>query len=104
MKLRCNHCNNIATWIYMPSDGEGQCCDNCVPRGCSCNIIYSNKLYEDGFPKPLLDERGNPIQEKDEHGRLYPCCEWDYDPFGHDEFDEDDLYRFMRDHPELDEF
>jgi len=49
---RCRYCEKkFATWIYMP-DTEGRvllACDNCVPRGCSCN--ESNE------------------QDK-------PCCEW----------------------------
>lgn len=96
MKIKCDKCNAIATWIYMPSDGDGQCCDNCVPRGCSCNFKYSDKLDADGCPALIVDDHGNPVEETDEQGRLYPCCEWDYDPYGHDEFDEYDMFKFFQ--------
>lgn len=49
-------CNNISTWGYMPSDYNY--CDDCVPRGCSCNE----------------DESGNQILGND--GKLLPCCEY----------------------------
>ena len=37
---RCRKCEKkIATWIYMPATYEDEllACDDCVPRGCSCN-------------------------------------------------------------------
>lgn len=40
MKFKCK-CGELATWTYMPSndglDEDNYYCDNCVPRGCSCN-------------------------------------------------------------------
>ena len=74
----------MATWVYMPS-GNGICCDQCVPRGCSCNIIYCDELDDEGFPKPVLDESNNYVEETDQQGRLLPCCEWCYNEFGIDE-------------------
>lgn len=51
---RCDKCHwRKAKWYYAP--GYEIRCDECVPRGCSCN---------DGEP------------ERDEKGRRYPCCEW----------------------------
>ena len=38
-------CGNPAKWIYMPGysgGGNSFSCDDCVPRGCSCNE-YSTK-------------------------------------------------------------
>ena len=60
---RCSKCPNTAVWWYMPSDRarEAHYCDDCVPRGCSCN--------ED-------PETG--IEYRDGQGRLLPCCEYDY--------------------------
>lgn len=58
----CNKCNNKAVWFYMPSS-DIQYCDDCVPRGCSCNIIEES-----------CDE-----QETDELARQFPCCEYMYD-------------------------
>lgn len=58
----CDKCNKIAVWDYVPN--SRYCCDDHVPRGCSCNI----------------DENG--IEPVDEKGRLFPCCEWDYSEKG----------------------
>ena len=50
---RCRKCEKkLATWIYMPDDGQEDiqlCCDECVPKGCSCNAPDEQYL---------------------------PCCEW----------------------------
>jgi hypothetical protein len=55
----------------MPSPGDQYACDSCVPRGCSCNRIqYTGD---------------DPTEHTDERGRLLPCCEWDYEPHGHDD-------------------
>ena len=38
-KYKCD-CGKLATWVYMPSyrDSDNDfSCDDCVPRGCSCN-------------------------------------------------------------------
>jgi hypothetical protein len=60
VKIRCDICHsNIAKWEYLPR-GYSYYCDDCVPRGCSCNV----------------DENG--IEDKDNKGRLLPCCEYDY--------------------------
>lgn len=73
MKLKCIKCNELATWFYMPSDRDkNYCfCDSCVPRGCDCNLLISEDL---GF---IFDEDG-PVEEKDEKGRLLPCCEYNF--------------------------
>lgn len=61
--IKCDECDNKAVWLYMP--GTAQYCDNCVPRGCSCNVIDYDAI--------VLEE------SKDEFGRLYPCVEYCYD-------------------------
>jgi hypothetical protein len=80
MKALCK-CGKIAVWEYMPKSYVYKC-DDCVPRGCSCNIQYSfdsnNELV------PLLDDDGNYVEERDFEGRLVPCCEWCYDELGFD--------------------
>ena len=55
--MLCSYCGKKrATWCYMPS---WYCaCDECVPRGCSCN----------------QDENG--VDELDYDGQKMPCCEW----------------------------
>ena len=91
-KFLCN-CKKLATWYYMPSSEYpryGYYCDDCVPRGCSCNTI----------PVPLNDNHGEypPINQKqwkwiekdvtwenlDNLGRKYPCCEFDHNIEGYD--------------------
>lgn len=59
MNKRLCKCGKIATWLYMPGDDDWGCCDNCVPRGCSC---VENEI--------------------DEQGRKEPCCEWWYQKEG----------------------
>ena len=72
MKHRCV-CGKIATWQYAPSDRDAYCCDDCVPRGCSCNII----------------DHATGEEERDEKDRLLPCCEWWEDRFGIDDMEPD---------------
>jgi len=73
MKTKCIKCKSaMAAWCYMPNANYGELCDNCVPRGCSCNI----KDEETG--EMYLDEQG----------RELPCCEYDYSALG---FFEEDL-------------
>ncbi len=62
---KCSTCDHHAQWQYMSSSysKNDRWCDNCVPRGCSCNAI---------------DEYGE-VQATDELGRELPCCEnWFY--------------------------
>lgn len=44
-KEKCK-CGKIATWCYLPKDILY--CDDCVPRGCGCNIYAINEF---GFPE-----------------------------------------------------
>jgi hypothetical protein len=64
---KCLKCGKKAVWFYLPSDSV-QYCDDCVPRGCSCN---DNEYEEDGEVVY--------IERKDDKGRLLPCCEFMYD-------------------------
>jgi len=79
MKVKCN-CGKIAVWVYMPGKGIWACCDDCVPRGCSCNSIIIKPDNELTGTIEFSDE-----QERDNKGRLLPCCEWIYDKDGFDE-------------------
>lgn len=89
MKLKCK-CGNLATWLYMPADEctESAFCDDCVPRGCSCNI-YEVAFF--GFPngREELDWKWNDeahiCYEELDNGKQLPCCEYDYDKDGFDE-------------------
>ena len=71
MKKKCLKCNAIAAWVYMPGDSNYSYCDNCVPRGCSCNF----ECDENG--NLIFDKDGKPIQFLDDQGRPLPCCEYD---------------------------
>jgi len=67
MKRLCNYCKTkMAVWVYMPKDDRWYC-DDCISRGCSCNI------------DPDTHE-----EDRDEQGRLLPCCEYEYDAEGFD--------------------
>ena len=100
-KLEKCDCGKVATWLYMPgysSGGNSFSCDECVPRGCSCNE-YSTKP-EDYHPPAGFnpsDEDGVEgvdwkwlNQEKtlwthiDDKGRKWPCCEFENEPDGFD--------------------
>ena len=63
--VACEVCREArAVWHYAPWSPSAQVrdyCDECVPRGCSCNEPL------DGSAETL-----------DECGRRYPCCEYDY--------------------------
>jgi 8-oxo-dGTP pyrophosphatase MutT (NUDIX family) len=67
----------MAVWNYTPSSYDEYRCDDCVSRGCSCNLYPADGLSWD-------DE--NLIEKKDDQGRSYPCCEYDYDKNGFEEY------------------
>lgn len=69
-KELCLKCKELAVWAYMP--GAAAYCDYCVPRGCSCNW------------HPTTEHSEELIEEKDEYGRSYPCCEYLFDENGFD--------------------
>lgn len=60
-----------AVWFYMPSTDHGftSACDDCVPRGCDCNLEPVDGNWESEDPD-------NWKHTVDEDGREYPCCEW----------------------------
>jgi len=94
---KCN-CGKVATWLYMPSNDFNNpfCCDNCVPRGCSCNNRYIGDGNDFVDETPDLSEDG--VEGKDwkwlekdkswcyidDKGIQWPCCEWDYDEEGYE--------------------
>lgn len=64
----CNTCAQIASWLYMP--GGDLACDECVPRGCSCNLEPKDGDYDNLDPK-------NWAEPLDNKRRFFPCCEWE---------------------------
>jgi len=75
MKIKCYKCSNLATWQYMPGDANWYSCDNCVSRGCSCQLDFDTD-------EPLLDDKG----------RELVCCEYDFSEFGYDDDSEEQFY------------
>jgi len=64
----CHYCyTKKAVWSLM--SGIENACDDCVPRGCSCN-----REPIDGNPDNMC--LSNWIEDVDSKGRKYPCCEW----------------------------
>ena len=83
-------CGRKSVWVYMPGgDYNHHYCDNCVPRGCSCNVEYLSEEYPTDPPTPEPDgtwkwvEDGVCWEYIDDKGRSYPCCEYDY--YGEDQ-------------------
>lgn len=64
MIYTCDKCKSIAVWMYMPSAKYQMRCEEHVPRGCSCNLNEDN------------------VEDTDDQGRLFPCCEWMYNEKG----------------------
>lgn len=65
---RCDICHwRMSDWWYGP--GNGEACDTCVPRGCSCTVEPLDGNYENLDP-------ANWEKAKDPQGREVPCCEW----------------------------
>jgi hypothetical protein len=62
----CRECYKPAVWVYGPDMRIGYC-DEHVYRGCSCNI------------DPITRE-----EDRDDLGRLMPCCEYLYCENGFD--------------------
>lgn len=96
MKYKCK-CNNIATWDYLPGSDNDVFCDECVPRGCSCNHKYVDinthepPLEKPDLPDGLEDKDWKWLDEEkthwcyiDDQGREFPCVEFSYDPDGID--------------------
>ena len=87
-KQKCDHCDNLAVWLYMPKGDLS--CEKCVPRGCSCQMELKpgvEETYE--VIADDLDIISNPDEDyeqlTDKEGRLLPCIEWTYCEQGFDE-------------------
>ena len=89
-------CGNKSTWCYLPSQSKPEYpyfCDDCVPRGCSCNHEFtptSEEGVKSGFgeiPPSGNDwkwlEEPNKWCHVDLSGREFPCCEFGYDLDGY---------------------
>lgn len=74
-KILCGQCDKIAVWYYVPANSNHYRCDEHISRGCSCNV------------DPNTGE-----EDRDELGRLLPCCEYDYGENGFNEDGEDNYW------------
>jgi hypothetical protein len=88
MKDLCD-CGKVAVWCYLPGYSNGDNpnhCDDCVPRGCTCNYHSIQEEYDDqpegveGVDYKWISE--TIWTEIDDQGREYPCVEYDYDEDG----------------------
>jgi hypothetical protein len=91
-------CGKIAIWSYGPGFSSGDnpnFCNDCVPRGCSCNYRYVDvNAYHPPLDNPDLPEGEEGKEWKwlddekthwcyiDDKGREYPCGEYWYDEDG----------------------
>lgn len=88
MNHQCE-CGKVATWEYVPSTKlHPYYCDDCVPRGCSCNVEYtinSPAAIENGYGEdPPTNhnnwkwiDKGISWVYTDEKGRELPCIEFE---------------------------
>ncbi len=71
-KHTCCKCNELAIWMYAPSsdtrkEKDRYYCDDHISRGCDCQI-----------------DPNTGIEDTDDMGRKYPCCEYLFDDRGFD--------------------
>ena len=74
-KNKCIKCAKTAQWYYVPykigkKEVDKYWCDECISRGCSCNIIKYDHSKQ-------FDEQDGE-QYKDDQGRLFPCIEYEF--------------------------
>lgn len=114
-KHKCSKCNKIAVWEYLPGGKRRYFfCDDCVPRGCSCNTYnikefnekiedsdnvmwWSKEDYEKGNVEGSLERKPDSFYYEylDEQNRRYPCCEYTYSEDGFEI--EDTVYLVKKD-------
>ena len=98
MKKELCNCGKVAVWTYGPgysNESNSVFCDDCVPRGCSCNHRYVDvNTYHPPLDEPDLPEGEEGKDWKwvdegkthwcsiDEQEREYPCVEFWYEEDG----------------------
>lgn len=74
----------MAVWSLL--SGDAYYCENCVPRGCGCQIEYVNEEFPNSPDNNLINWKW--IEKDvcwcyiDEEGRQFPCAEYSYDKQG----------------------
>lgn len=88
MKMFACDCGKMAKWDYVTSTQQKwnpYFCDDCVPRGCSCNNDYdcaempikdTIEWYNSIGAKWEWIEEGVSTRHLDQQGRKLPCCEY----------------------------
>lgn len=77
-KEKCD-CGKIAQYLLISASkdyGNPYYCDDCVPRGCSCNLEPKDGDWNNPNPEDWY-------QPLDEKGREYPCIEYMYSSKGY---------------------
>jgi hypothetical protein len=97
--IPCTICGKKAAWSYMP--GDGNYCDKCVPRGCSCNRELKEGIPYDS-PAATLPESYYEVLGA--NGERLPCCE--FSPISEDIHNDVNISKLAWDsyyleHPEL---
>ena len=97
-KHKCSKCNKMATWVYLPSShGRMLFCDDCVSRGCTCNVmdlgmeepdecVKDRTIWwsKDAYKKCICEKVEAIDYSTKEKGRRQPCIEFDYSPNGYE--------------------
>jgi hypothetical protein len=83
----CQSCGLPARWRYSPSGPNRSYCDECVPRGCDCNIVYVQRAAGAQLACADTDadtdyQDGQRMEQLDARGRRLPCCEFDFHIYG----------------------
>jgi len=74
-KFKCIECGKRPEkgWMYVPGSDDHFYCDDCVPRGCSCNDELKDGI---DFDSKEAEDPINYYRPVDEKGRQSPCCEF----------------------------
>lgn len=77
-KFKCLKCGKIPKrgWYYMPDTQDSIdyfYCDNCVPRGCSCNMELNEGI---SYNSKEATDPNNYHALLDKKNRELPCCEY----------------------------
>ena len=88
----CGQCGApAAEWEYVPAGSTHYSCDDCVSRGCDCQLIDRGIPSKTTWGEPREDgsipvwyDFGDvvPEQRRDERGRLLPCIEYEFCRWG----------------------
>lgn len=67
-------CGAPGVWEYVP--GDSVACEECVPRGCSCQLYPREGVVEVVVDGEIINSEEDYEMATDEQGRELPCEEW----------------------------